>query len=72
MFFKIGALKNCAVFTGRKHLLESLGVKTSVFLCEYCKNLRATFFISRNTALQLKNDENIPQRNTLDEVDILI
>ena len=39
MFFKIGALKNIAIFTG-KHLCRS----PQVFSYEYCEILRTPFF----------------------------
>ena len=48
MFFKIGALKNVAIFRG-KHLcwdLENICVKVAglQLSCEYCKNFNKSFF----------------------------
>ena len=58
MFFRIGVLKNFAIFTG-KHLCRSLFLiklqcwrpatllkrdSTQVFSCEYCKIFKNTFF----------------------------
>ena len=47
MFFKIGVIKNLAMFTG-KQLLELVFNKVAdlqVFSCEYCKIAKSSFFI---------------------------
>ena len=46
MFFKIDALENFAIFTG-KHLCWSfllIKLQTQVFSCEYCKIFKSSFF----------------------------
>ena len=58
MFFKVGVLKNLAIFPG-KHLPQDLQfylkkTPTQVFSCDYCEIFKSTFFIEHLRWLLLR------------------
>ena len=82
VFFKIGVLTNCEMFTG-KHLCWSLllmnlqatllkETPTQVFSHEYCENSKNSFFLRNNSCCfcTLGSAENIVSRNGKKHYDV--